>query len=114
MVAVSRDLTRQGCNAIPNYRIRVLSRPLGSPQKISTENGQNHFNRNFAKVKPINSLEVITKDVSVKHSGTGEFLFCSVQQRFGTMTSRTNSPLQIKRGKKNKYLFLLPEVVTKF
>jgi len=37
MVAVSRDLTRQGCNAIPNY-----------------------------------SLEVITKDVSVKHSGTDQ------------------------------------------
>ena len=25
MVAVSRDLTRQGCNAIPNYRIRVIT-----------------------------------------------------------------------------------------
>ena len=25
MVAVSRDLTRQGCNAIPNYRTRVVT-----------------------------------------------------------------------------------------
>jgi len=65
------------------------------------------------KVHPINSLEVITKDVSVKHSGTGEFPFV-LFNAFGTMTSRINSPLQIKRGKKNKYLFLLPEVVTKF
>ena len=63
MVAVSRDLTRQGCNAIPNYRTRVIYR---APQFISEKK---------FKIKPINSLEVITKDVSVKHSGTGEFPF---------------------------------------
>ena len=42
MVAVSRDLTRQGCNAIPNYRTRVIYR---APQIIS----EKKFNRKSSK-----------------------------------------------------------------
>ena len=35
------------------------------------------FKLKFLMTNPIYSLEVITKDVSVKHTGTGEGIYCS-------------------------------------